>query len=237
MKTKTFFMYALILAIGLSFANCNGNKQGIPDTISNDGDYKKAVKDGNFEAAHNILDEMHDDYVKQLAKASLKDSNFAYDEVSKEVKNFNIISKKYYAALEYIYSKEITLILTNGDDQAADKIVFLLSEIPTDGKCDEGRSYYEATSDEHEEGQNRLAYTNECYVINKLCDKALTLAINRKNKQFAQNLINFYKPDIKTRREEPKGEEYPIYFIDFKYDTKDAAIARLDKAIKDGLFD
>lgn len=231
-------MYALILAIGLSFANCNGNKQGILDTISYDGDYKKAVKDGNFEAAHNILDEMHDDYVKQLAKASLKDPNCAYDEVSKEVKNFNIISKNYYAALEYIYSKEITLILTNGDDQAADKIVFLLSEIPTDGKCDEGEcNDWRVASDNYEKGQNRLAYTNECYVINKLCDKALTLAINRKNKQFAQNLINFYKPDIKTRNEVPKGKEYTIYFIDFKYDTKNAAIARLEEAIKDGLFD
>lgn len=235
MKTKTFFMHALILAIGLSFANCNGNKQGIPDTISNDGDYKKAVKDGNFEAAHNILDEMHDDYVKQLAKASqfIPYSN----EVSKEVKNFNIISKKYYAALEYIYSKEITLILTNGDDQAADKIVFLLSEIPTDGKCDEGECDYNVAKDYQEEGQNRLAYTNECYVINKLCDKALTLAINRKNKQFAQNLINLYKPDIKIRSEVPKGKEYQIFYIDFKYDTKNAAIARLEEAIKDGLFD
>ena len=40
MKTKTFFMYALILAIGMSFVNCNGNKLGILDTISYDGDYK-----------------------------------------------------------------------------------------------------------------------------------------------------------------------------------------------------
>ena len=109
MKTKTFFMYALILAIGLSFANCNGNKQGIPDTISYDGDYKKAVKDGNFEAAHNILDEMHDDYVKQLAKASqfIPNSN----EVSKEVKNFNIISKKYYALIPQHYN--LTLFISS----------------------------------------------------------------------------------------------------------------------------
>ena len=127
--------------------------------------------------------------------------------------------------------------MTNGDDQAADKIVFLLSEIPTDGKCDEGECDYVVAKDYQEEGQNRLAYTNECYVINKLCDKALTLAINRKNKQFAQNLINLYKPDIKIRSEVPKGKEYEIYFIDFKYDTKNAAIARLEEAIKDGLFE
>ena len=42
-------------------------------------------------------------------------------EGGQEIKNFKIIRKKYYAAIDYIYSHEITSILTSGDDQAADK--------------------------------------------------------------------------------------------------------------------
>lgn len=183
MKTKTFFMYALILAIGLSFANCNGNKLGILDTISYDGDYKKAVKDGNFEAAHNILEKMHDDYVEALGKASAEDE---WADERPELANFRVVRQKYYAAIDYIYSHEITSILTNGDEQAADKIVFLLSEIPLDG--DDSGYYGEIDSPDY---QSRIAYANVCIAINKLCDKALTLAINRQNKELPKILLNF----------------------------------------------
>lgn len=127
MKTKTFFMYALILAIGLSFVNCNGNKLGILNTIKYGGDYKKAVKEGDFETAHDIIEKIHDEYVETLGKA--------LSEENKEIDNsLKIISKKYFAAIDYVYSNEITAILTNEDDQAANKIVFLLSEIPIDGE-------------------------------------------------------------------------------------------------------
>lgn len=212
MKTKTFFMYALILAIGLSFANCNGNKLGILDTISYDGDYKKAVKDGNFEAAHNILEKMHDDYVEALGKASAEDM---WERERPELANFRVVRQKYYAAIDYIYSHEITSILTNGDEQAADKIVFLLSEIPLDG--DDSGYYSEIDLPDY---QSRIAYANVCIAINKLCDKALTLAINRQNKEFAQNIIELYKPD------DSSGSN--------NYKSRDAAKQKLEEAIKDG---
>lgn len=211
MKTKTFFMYALILAIGMSFVNCNGNKLGILDTISFDGDYKKAVKEGDFETAHNILEKMHDDYVEALGKAS---ADVEREHEIANIANFKVVSKKYYAAIDYIYSHEITSILTNGDEQAADKIVFLLSEIPLDG--DDSGYYGEIDSPDY---QSRIAYANVCIAINKLCDKALTLAINRQNKEFAQNIIELYKPDS-------SGSD--------NYKSRDAAKQKLEEAIKDG---
>lgn len=216
MKTKTFFMNALILAIGLSFANCNGNKLRIPDTISFDGDYKKAVKEGEFETAHGILESIHDEFVEALGKA-LAEGQWGYDKPG--VANFKVVSKKYFAAIDYIYSHEITSILTNGDDQAADKIVFLLSEIPLDGKCEEGESCPDESPWPND--QSKIAYKNVCIEINKLCDKALTLAINRKNKEFAQNIIELYKPDF-------NGSD--------SYKTRDAAKQKLEEAIKDGRF-
>ncbi len=210
MKTKTFFMYALILAIGLSFANCNGNKQEFLDTIKHGGNYKKAVKEGDFETAHGILESMHEEFVEALGKAS------ADEYKGDEIANFKVVSKKYFAAIDYIYSQEITSLLTNGDEQAADKIVFLLSEIPLDGD----ESGYYGDSD-WPRNQSRIAYTNVCIAINKLCDKALTLAINRQNKEFAQNIIELYKPDF-------SGSD--------SYKTRDAAKQKLEEAIKDGRF-
>ena len=210
MKTKPFFMYALLLAISLSFNNCIDSPKGFLDSNSDEGDYKKAVKEGDFETAHNILESIHDDYVEALGKAC------ADVEDLQEIKKFKIIRKKYYAAIDYIYSHEITSILTSGDDQAADKVVFLLSEIPLDGNVDGSWAYFDSDRPEYQE---EVAYKNICIEINKLCDKALTLAINRHNKEFAQNIIELYKPDF-SRSD--------------NYKSRDAAKQKLEEAIKDG---
>ena len=226
MKTKTFFMYALILTIGLSFVNCNGNKLGILNTIKYGGDYKKAVKEGDFETAHDIIEKIHDEYVETLGKA--------LSEENKEIDNsLKIISKKYFAAIDYVYSNEITAILTNEDDQAANKIVFLLSEIPIDGECKDGEIWImsdaiEVIGIDERRFKNIGAYNDVCIEINKLCDKALTLAINRKNKEFAQNLIELYKHDIDTDIDD---------HVKFVYKTRDAARQKLEDAIKEGKFD
>ena len=215
MKTKSFFMYALLLAISLSFNNCIDSPQGFLESNSDEGDYKKAVKEGDFETAHNILDSIHDDYVEALGKAC------ADMKESQEIKKFKIIRKKYYAAIDYIYSHEITSILTSGDDQAADKVVFLLSEIPLDGHVD--GSIAPSDSDYPYE-QEEVAYKNICIEINKLCDKALTLAINRHNKEFAKNIIEHYKSEY-----EYCGDEESKSFR-----ARDEAKKKYEEAIKDG---
>ena len=215
MKTKSFFMYVLLLAISLSFNNCIDTPQGFLDSNSDEGDYKKAVKKGDFETAHNILDSIHDDYVEALGKAC------AGVEGGLEIKKFKIIRKKYYAAIDYIYSHEITSILTSGDDQAADKVVFLLSEIPLDGNV-EGN--YAPWDSDDPGSQEEVAYKNICIVINKLCDKALTLAINRHNKEFAKNIIEYYKSEY-----EFYGEEESKNFR-----ARDEAKKKFEEAIKDG---
>ena len=215
MKTKSFFMYVLLLAISLSFNNCIDSPHGFLDSNSDEGDYKKAVKEGDFETAHNILDSIHDDYVEALGKAC------ADVEGGQEIKNFKIIRKKYYAAIDYIYSHEITSILTSGDDQAADKVVFLLSEIPLDGHVDGGYAIFDSNWPDYQE---EVAYKNICIVINKLCDKALTLAINRHNKEFAKNIIEYYKSEY-----EFYGEEESKNFR-----ARDEAKKKYEEAIKDG---
>ena len=213
MKTKSFFMYVLLLAISLSFNNCIDTPQGFLDSNSDEGDYKEAVKEGDFETAHNILDSIHDDYVEALGKAC------ADMKESQEIKKFKIIRKKYYAAIDYIYSHEITSIMTSLDDQADDKVVFILIEIILYVNVYE--SYAPFDSDYHYE-QEEVAYKNICIVINKLCDKALTLAINRHNKEFAKNIIEHYKSEYECE-EESKN-----------FRARDEAKKKYEEAIKDG---
>ena len=161
------------------------------------------------------MDSIHDDYVEALGKAC------AGVEGGLEIKKFKIIRKKYYAAIDYIYSHEITSILTSGDDQADDKVVFLLSEIPLDGNVDGSWAPFDSDSPYNQED---VAYKNMCIVINKLCDKALTLAINRHNKEFAKNIIEYYKSEY-----EFYGEEESKNFR-----ARDEAKKKFEEAIKDG---
>ena len=109
--------------------------------------------------------------------------------------------------------------MTSEDDQAAAKVVFLLSEIPLDGNVD--GSYAPFDSDYHYD-QEEVAYKNICIVINKLCDKALTLAINRHNKEFAKNIIEHYKSEYEGK-EESKN-----------FRARDEAKKKYEEAIKDG---
>lgn len=56
--------------------------------------YIEAVDNGNFAQAHSVLNVIHSEYVDKLGKALGSMS---------QINDFKIISKKYYAALEYIY--------------------------------------------------------------------------------------------------------------------------------------
>ena len=97
---------------------------------------------------------------------------------------------KYIEAMKYIYINEIQTISLN-DDDAEDKIVYLLSGIPTHGvRPNEG--LIDFCYDFGEE----MIYLKFVQTYNELCNKALTLALNRKNKEFAQNVIGLYKEDL-----------------------------------------
>ena len=109
--------------------------------------------------------------------------------------------------------------MTSEDDQAADKVVFLLSEIPLDGHVDGGYALFDSN---WPDCQEEVAYKNICIVINKLCDKALTLAINRHNKEFAKNIIEHYKSEYEGK-EESKN-----------FRARDEAKKKYEEAIKDG---
>ena len=153
---KKIFLIIILCAIGFAIASC-----GNSNPFGSKGDYRTAVQNGDFEAAHKILDTI---------------SDFA----------------EYKEAMKYIYTNEIQTISLN-DDDAEDKIVYLLSGIPTRGvRPNEGLNDFIWHSGQDE----KMIYLKFVQTYNELCNTALTLALNRKNKEFAQNVIGLYKEDL-----------------------------------------
>lgn len=135
--------------------------------------YKQAVKDGDFEAAHEILERCYSD-----------------------------------DAMVYINFYEIASLLEEGGDGVVDKVVYILNEVPVKGEIQKGIcdfSYAEEILESgrlceyyKEEAATARTYISFCKKYNELCDKVINLAINRKNKQVAEAVLDFYKPDIKV---------------------------------------
>ena len=116
---------------------------------------------------------------------------------------------KYIEAMKYIYINEIQTISLN-DDDAEDKIVYLLSGIPTHGVRPSNYDHIGCCSD----GEEEMSYLKFVQTYNELCNTALTLALNRKNKKFAQNVIGLYKKELEIDRYPKPG------FVGYEYHNR-----------------
>ena len=140
---------------------------------------------------------------------------------------------KYIEAMKYIYINEIQTISLN-DDDAEDKIVYLLSGIPTHGvRPNEG--LIDFCYDFGEE----MIYLKFVQTYNELCNTALTLALNRKNKEFAQNVIGLYKEDLQILNDVRVNDTYVYWMHSYALFSKKSindAKKKYNDAIDTGLF-
>ena len=141
---------------------------------------------------------------------------------------------KYIEAMKYIYINEIQTISLN-DEDAEDKIVYLLSGIPTHGVRPSDYDHIGGCSD----GEEEMSYLKFVQTYNELCNTALTLALNRKNKEFAQNVIGLYKEDLKilnmVRVNDISVDSAHSYALFSKKSINDAK-KKYNDAIDTGLF-
>ena len=209
---KKIYQIIMLCAMGIALASCgNSSKSSL---FSNSGDYKEAVKQGDFETSHEILEKLHDEVVA---------ANYSYEK-----------QNAYLDAMDYVYKKEIQTILLNDGAEAENKIVFLLSEIPIDGECPSRGSidyYYDSDFD---------VYCRFVASFNRLCDLALTLSLNRNNASFAQNVIDLYKEDVKilpsatcVNGENVDGNHKYALFTN---QSKNAALKKYNNAVNTGRF-
>lgn len=213
---KKIYQVIMLCAMSFALAGCG-----------NSLDYKAAVKDGNYEKAHEILGELHDLYLAQNDR-----DVFGIEEYDKVCNN-------YFSALDYVYGQEMREIIAN-DENCTDKIIFMLSEIPDDGSASpEGLiDYYEACLGTFTGHDGLPLYRHLCYcdAINKLCDKVLNSALTLNNENLARAIVDQYKNNVEVTKGSRDGVEVDSIKVDgnhgyVKYTTK-SKDAALEKVIK-----
>ena len=199
--------------------------------------YRDAVKVGDFEAAYDSLNNYHKTYIYYQAKNGiLNRSSRKYSE------------SRYYEAFDYIYKAEVRHILTQMDGrEAIDKIFFLLDEIPIEGeRSPQGLCDYNLVcrGDWGDEGIPLDAYIVWTQHFNDLCMSILNLAINRKNKDLARQILVHFVDNV----EAIKGSSSERIVVNnvrvdgnhgyIKYTKVDAQAAKkkYDNAVATGMF-
>jgi len=183
--------------------------------------YQAACRAGDFEAAHEFVDKLQE-------KATGADPVW-----SKE------IIEKYKAAQDYVFKQEMMYLAADGNEEASNKIIFLLTELPVEGeKLSEGMHEYYAVSDNEYKGWVKR-YNNKC-------DEILSLAIQNKNKYLAKKILSMFKENMEG---ETGGYDEKIVvkgktikfdgnhgYVWYTNDDIDAAKKKYEKAVKDGAF-
>jgi hypothetical protein len=211
--------------------------------------YQDAVNAGDFTAAYLILDEYHKEYFDAIAGVQGYHSSpwsVINGDGSAEHEKFAEARAKYWDAFDYIYKAEIRQIITSIEGQdACDKIVFLLDEIPVDGK----KYQPGLASDGVDESNASEFYDFEPYKewtqhFNGLCNSVLTLAINRKNKVVAQQILLSFVDNVEVYRypDEQARKKYKIpnsnnVYIDYTKKDAQAAKEKYDNAVAMGMFE
>ena len=230
---KNLILALLCVGIYWCFKSCIGcgsGDSGVSDSgnlVENEkakmsDNYKEACKDGDFEEAHKLLGEIHETFVSTSFNSE--------DYLAK--------AREYFSALEYIYKAEIQHIVTNLDDKACtDKLTFLIAEIPIDGqKPDES---FEVHHDYFEEGEFLERAHVRPYKVygyyatshNNLLNHALTLAINRKYKKLAENILLLYIDDLEFKLWKR------AYHAEYSRSSYNAAKEKYDQAVSMQLFE
>lgn len=143
--------------------------------------------------------------------------------------------EQYYKVFDYVYKAEIQFIMSEfSEDVCVDKITFLLNEIPIEGiKMPKG-----LLKNEHGDSRRYLYWTVH---FNRLCDQILTLAINRKYKDVARNVLMQYVDNYEMTdgKADINGVHvsYGDAYINYTSADRDAAKKKYEEAVALGLFE
>lgn len=195
--------------MGLILASCGGGSEN----------YKEACDAGDYEKAHKILNNLHDDLIKAI---TTNPDWYGAWYVDNGAEVTIMIATKYTTALEYIYKNEIRYLILNNDD-FSERIIYLYNEMQPIGKKG-GLSWSYAS----EEGCMRDMYNLYAGAVNSINNSVLELAINKGDKRLATLAITHYLEVIDKTGEEINGV----------YSNKDqvAAQEKFDNAMESGLF-
>ena len=158
----------LIMAAVLMLSACNPFSSD-----KYDGDYREACRNLDFEAAHKILD-------KITTKDSWWDGHTPKEDI--------------IAATDYIFNAETLYLTSQNTEEANTRVVYLLSELPIEGRADPEGTKIELTDDMSDDG-GFTAYRSYVNRFNSKCLSILNTAISVGNKEVAEKIIPMIKED------------------------------------------
>ena len=218
------FLSFCCMAVFLLTACCSSSSKNEEEKISVTGadgkeytSYQEACRAGDFEAAHKFLDVLYDKYVEGYGNAHEYDSYLVRD-----------VREKYHAALNYIFKQEMMFLASDGSEQAADKVIYLLTEIPEEGSAySDGRYHYQQINESYDDAKDFVTFSKWINNYNNLCNQILDLAISQENQFLAAKVVKMYKQNIITT-EDPKDRNY--YNVSHTWTDKNKAVEKCKEA-------
>lgn len=203
--------------------------------------YQEAARAHDFEKAHQILDQIQEDY--------LSESN-SFDKVDKK--------DKYEKAFDYVFNAEAMYLCARGDKQSIDRIVFLVSEIPVEGTpIIEGTKYKPTMYTSYKFSESHDIYIRYATRVNQKCDNMIDLAISNHNYYLVEKILPLYKkiPEAVIIERDKDAEQkelnkkkkqgyhsivitplYKEHTMSYSDADRKRAVEKINKAIDDGVF-
>ena len=215
---KNLFLVAIFGLVISTLCGCGEKKMTVKGADGTEYEsYQEACRDGDFEAAHKFLDVLYDKYVEGYGEAHAYDSYQVRD-----------VREKYHAALNAIFKKEMMFLAGDGSEQAADKVVYLLTEIPEEGSPHtDGRHRWGYIREDCDDAKEHVTYCKWVTNYNSLCTQILDLAISQDNQYLAQKVIKMYKQNVENVKD-PNDDNY--YNVSHTWTDKDKAVAKCKEA-------
>lgn len=212
----------LVLVTILTLSSCNM----FSSSDKYDGNYREACRNLDFEAAHKILD-------KITTKDSWWDGHTPKEDI--------------IAATDYIFNAETLYLTSQNTEEANNRVVYLLSELPIEGRADPEGTKIELNDDMSDDG-GFTAYRSYVNRFNSKFLSILNTAISVGNKEVAEKIIPMIKEDANIVKKMEKkiygrrsnGEihytESEESYVHYTTDSKDKAKRLYEKAVQEGKF-
>ncbi len=220
---------ACVLFVTLLLSCSSSKKESSNDSkTTNYSSYQEAARAYDFEAAHKILDQLHEDYL-----------SYSY---------INEKEEKYESAFDFIFNAEAMFLCSKGDEESLNRVVFLLSDIPVEGVAISENQTIEGVFDEQQKAHEK--YVKYATRLNQKCNNLIDLSISYRKISLAEKILPFYKgvpdlinntvDDVKTTQYWEKNHINFVFYVKqvmkYSYLDKENAIRKINKAIDDGVF-
>lgn len=197
------------LCVAVAASSCGNKNKG--------KDYVAAIKENNFELAHEILDELYTDLLNNN-NADLYHASDKY-------------SEKYWAAADHIYKAEMHYLLSENDEEANRRMIYTLANMNIVGDVVQDEEII--SSNQIHRCENYSTFTKR---YNRICDEILSMAIFYKNQDMAEQIVNLYKMDNSFESEWLHETDKYVAHITNSWSSRDAAKERLQEAKDNGEF-